>query len=158
MSKRNPKAKRNDNLIVLSHEHHHGLIYCNRLTKANKTDNETLRAYVLDFWEKYLVAHFENEEKVFIPFLDGEDLTLQFLEEHKKLFAIIEKIKVADTDLRTLVESYRKLLYDHIRFEERVFFPWLEQKFTPEQLAIVGELFVDMEVNAHKFTPKFWEA
>lgn len=157
MSKRNPKASRNDNLIVLSHEHHHGLIFCSRLKKADKAKDETIRAYILDFWENYLVAHFANEEKCFLPYLDKEELTLQFLDEHQKIKAIIEEIKVAKTDLRVLAATYGQMLNDHIRFEERLFFPWLEQKLTPDQFAKVGELFLDMEITAHDFKPKFWE-
>lgn len=155
--KRNKKASRNKNLTVLSHEHHHGLIFCSRLKKATNTTDDILRAYILDFWEKYLVDHFINEELVFLPYLGSEELTLQFLHEHKIIRELIAEIKKPTNKIQEQATQFRQLIYDHIRFEERAFFPWLEKTLNPEQLTTIGKKFEEMEVTAHDFTPKFWE-
>ena len=157
MSKRNKKASRNENLIVLSHEHHHGLIFCNRLKKGVGIDGKILKAYILDFWENYLVAHFANEELVFLPYLNGEELTLQFLEEHRVIRVLVEKIELGEGDISEQSLQFATLVYDHIRFEERQFFPWLEVLLTTEQLSKVGEVFENMDIIAHDFSPQFWE-
>jgi hemerythrin-like domain-containing protein len=157
MIKKNKKASRNENLTVLSHEHHHGLIFCNRLTKTSKTDNETVKRYILDFWNNYLVDHFDNEERAFLPFLKNEELTVQFLEEHKTIKKLIAVIEKAEDNLQELALAFSKMINAHIRFEERVFFPWLEKELSADALIKVGKIFENMEITAHEFSPKFWE-
>ena len=75
--------KRNENLLIFSHEHHHGLIFCSRLQKAKQASNSVLKTYIIDFWDNYLDEHFINEEKLFLPLLENDELTIQFLHEHK---------------------------------------------------------------------------
>ena len=157
MIKKNKKASRNENLTVLSHEHHHGLIFCSRLKKASKTDDETIKRYILDFWNHYLVDHFENEERAFLPFLKNEEPTLQFIEEHKTIKERIAIIEKTESNLQELALEFSKMINDHIRFEEGIFFPWLEKELSTEALIEVGKIFENMEITAHEFSPKFWE-
>ena len=60
---KNTPIKRDQNLVILSHEHHHGLVFCTRLNKAHQTDIKTLQLFLDDFWLNDLVPHFKNEEK-----------------------------------------------------------------------------------------------
>ena len=157
MIKQNKKASRDTNLIVLSHEHHHGLIFCSRLKKTVNVDSDTVRRYILDFWGRYLFDHFLNEELVFLPYLKEEELTTQFKNEHQIVRDLMDEIKNPIGPIHQQALQFSKLIHDHIRFEERTFFPWLEQKLTQNQLAKVGYVFQEMEVTAHDFLPKFWE-
>ena len=155
--KRNKKASRNEHLTVLSHEHHHGLIFCSRLKKTTNVPSDTVRRYILDFWGRYLFDHFLNEEIVFLPYLKEEELTIQFKKEHQVIRELMDEIKSPDGPIHEQALQFSKLINDHIRFEEREFFPWLEQKLTPKQLTKVGSVFEEMEITAHEFIPKFWE-
>mgnify|MGYP003635967702 CR=1 FL=1 len=156
MTKRNKKASRNDNLIVFSHEHHHGLIFCNRLKKAAHIDDETVSRYIIDFWDNYLDLHFKNEEIGFLPHLVKEGLTLQFINEHKQINKLVDEIKSGKGKIKAQALALSKLIHDHIRFEEREFFPWLEKELTDNQLESIGLLLNDTEVSAHDFSPAFW--
>ena len=45
---------------------------------------------------------------------------------------------------------------DHIRYEERVLFPHLQQELSNEQLEIIGEQIVD-EPLADNYEDEFWK-
>lgn len=156
MTKRNKKASRNNNLIVFSHEHHHGLIFCNRLKKTTHIDGIIVKSYILDFWENYLDLHFKNEEIGFLPHLRKDKLTLQFIQEHHVIRELIDKIKCSKELVSEQALELSKLIHDHIRFEEQEFFPWLEKVLTEKQLGTIGLLLNETEISAHDFSPKFW--
>jgi len=149
--------KRNENLLIFSHEHHHGLIFCSRLLKAKNASEAVLLEYILDFWDNYLDEHFINEEKLFLPLLDDEELTARFLYEHKQINELVSKIKSSTEDLHLDALELSKLINDHIRFEERIFFPWLEDKFTLEELSVVGKELEEIEITEHRFSDEFWK-
>jgi hemerythrin-like domain-containing protein len=148
--------KRDKNLLVFSHEHHHGLIFCSRLQKVNNVDSTILLHYINDFWDNYLDAHFTNEEKLFLPFLNDEKLALQFLDEHRIIKALISDIKNHQTELKTKALKLSRLIHDHIRFEERAFFPWLEEIIQPFELEKIGKALEEIEITEHTFKPSFW--
>lgn len=157
MSNKKP-IKRNENLVVFSHEHHHGLVFCTRLKKAGKTDEKTICSFVKDFWENDLSDHFEREERILLPLLWDNEITKQFLAEHDQIKTRIQRI--LNNKNKTLVDdaiTLSKLINDHIRFEERTMFPWLEKVLTPEELRKVGEELENKEVAAHNFSPEFWK-
>lgn len=150
--------KRNENLLIFSHEHHHGLIFCSRLLKAHKVSDKVLQDFIVDFWDNYLDEHFINEEKLFLPLLDNEELTSQFLQEHKLINELVFKIKNLETGIHAYANELSRLINDHIRFEERVFFPWLENKFSIDELNKIGKELDGIEVSEHQFPIKFWVA
>lgn len=149
--------KRNENLLIFSHEHHHGLIFCSRLQKAKQVSNSVLKAYILDFWDNYLDEHFINEEKLFLPLLKNDELTQQFLHEHKLINELVSKIKDTTEDLHSYAIELSTLINDHIRFEERVFFPWLEERFSKDELAEIGKALEKIEITEHQFSDTFWK-
>lgn len=149
--------KRNENLLIFSHEHHHGLIFCSRLLKAKNASEAVLLEYILDFWDNSLDEHFINEEKLFLPLLDEEKLTTRFLDEHKQINDLVLKIKSSSKDLHLHAFELSKLINDHIRFEERIFFPWLEDKFTTEELIVIGKELEGIEITEHQFSDEFWK-
>lgn len=155
--KRNP-AKRNKNLVALSHEHHHGLIFCTRLKKASQTDNETLKSFVKDFWNNRLSPHFEREEKLLLPLLRDKEIALQFLSEHDQIKELIQTVlENKRKNIKEETLTLAKLINAHIRFEERILFPWLEKSLTLDELAVIGKELEGTEVTKHQFSPKFWK-
>ena len=139
--------KRHASLVPLSRDHHDGLLLATRLQQRR---NALLRLwshdpfwqadYVVKFFEDHLSPHFEAEEKILFP------VSEPFLEEKKEL---IEKLLQEHEDMRSFVQSFRqpeekklecnleqfgKLLEEHIRCEEREFFPLCEQAIHPEAL------------------------
>lgn len=150
-------VKRNENLVVLSHEHHHGLIFCSRLKKARQTDEETLKRYVTDFWNNHLAAHFESEEKLLLPLLWDNEITAQFLSEHIQIEELTQSIMGNSKNVKEEALNLSNLINDHIRFEERTMFPWLEEVLSLIELVTVGNKLKGTEIIAHNFSPEFWK-
>lgn len=52
------------------------------------------------------------------------------MEEHKTIKELIAVIEKAEDNLQELALAFSKMINTHIRFEERVFFPWLEKELS----------------------------
>ena len=152
----NPKSSRDENLYVFSHEHHHGLIFAVRLRKAHQADAETLKRYIKDFWEDSLDAHFNNEENSFLTFITNKELKHRFLSEHKQIRALYQDIKDGDIDIIEKSKQFGVLINDHIRFEERILFPWLQENLSKDELVHIGSSLEESDVCSHVFNPRFW--
>lgn len=115
------KNRRDEKLIPFSHEHHTTLRVALKL-KQEPTSQET-KAF-LDENRTMLLAHFKEEEALFIPLLpqipNGGVLMRRFLEEHRDLRKLLEEAEVDDYPV--LGEK----LQAHTRFEERELFPAVE--------------------------------
>ncbi len=151
-------VKRNENLIALSHEHHHGLVFCSRLKKADKTDDITLKRFVKDFWDNHLSVHFKSEENILLPYFGDSEIAKRFLSEHKQIRDLAKGIMEEKGSPKENSLKLGELIKNHIRFEERTMFPWLENEvLTAAELAIIGEKLGDTESSSHRFTPEFWK-
>ncbi|RLD22710.1 MAG: hypothetical protein DRI54_08230 [Bacteroidetes bacterium] len=157
VKKVNPKSSRDENLYVFSHEHHHGLIFAVRLRKAHQADAETLKRYIKDFWEDSLDTHFNNEENSFLNYLTDVELKHRFLSEHKQIRDLFKDIDECDDDIVKKSKQFGVLINDHIRFEERILFPWLQENLTSEELKQIGSSLEDTDVCSHTYSPRFWE-
>jgi len=154
----NPKSSRDENLYVFSHEHHQGLIFAVRLSKAERADKETLKHYIKDFWDNSLNAHFNNEEELFLNSIDDMELRQRFLSDHKQIRELQKEIINADRDIVEKAKRFGILINDHIRFEERVLFPWLQDNLSLEELKHIGSSLEGTDVCSHSFSPRFWES
>jgi hemerythrin-like domain-containing protein len=157
VKKVNKKSSRDENLYVLSHEHHQGLIFAVRLKKAEKADSDTLKDYIKDFWETSLESHFDSEEKLFIDAIGNMELKNRFLSEHIKIRTLQKEIEISDNNVVERAKRFGLLINDHIRFEERILFPWLQENLTTDELKFIGSSLDDVDVCSHAFTPRFWE-
>jgi hemerythrin-like domain-containing protein len=155
VKKVNKKSSRDENLYVFSHEHHHGLIFAVRLRKANQANAETLKRYIKDFWDNSLDDHFNNEEKLFLDFITDMELRERFLSEHEQIRDLYKDIK--DEDVVEKAKRFGILINDHIRFEERILFPWLQENLSKDELKQIGASLEESDVCSHTFSPRFWE-
>jgi hemerythrin-like domain-containing protein len=125
---------RSKSLIPLSHDHHHALKLAQMLRKdAPRMESipespiEKARR-ALQFYESDLVVHFEAEEKVLYPFVNGKDQALdrlfhEIMEEHKKIKYLVESLSKSETELVENLDSLGRFLESHIRKEERELLP-----------------------------------
>ena len=157
VKKVNKKSSRDENLYVFSHEHHQGLIFAVRLRKAHQADAKTLKHYIIDFWDNSLEAHFNNEEKLFLEFISDKELRQRFLSEHKQIRTLQKDIVLSNDDIVEKAKRFGVLINDHIRFEERILFPWLQDNLTTADLLHIGSSLDDTDVCSHAFSPRFWE-
>ena len=157
MTEKNPALKRNECLVSLSHEHHHGLVFCKRLKKAEHAKENIIKKFVNDFWVKSLAKHFETEEKLFLPVMKENALKTQFINEHLQIKKLISEIKSTDHNVQKMALQLANILNDHIRFEERIMFPEIEKIVDAEKLKKIGSELKETEISAHNFLPEFWK-
>ena len=137
--------KRHSSLAILSREHHSALILAQLLKKGAPVYKglpvePTGKAdYAIRFYQNELINHFDQEEQAVINKIKGIDADLDKLaneitEEHKELRVLFSSIK--DThDLASYLDKLGYALQQHIRKEERVFFPLIQQVCSEKQLS-----------------------
>ena len=134
--------KRSPELSPLSHDHHQALFVAQKLRRAD--DREASTAELLEYWEPQGRRHFEVEEGVLLPAwfeLDPDpdpSLAARVAAEHLAIRTLVRRARAGDLELGGVHEAGR-LLADHVRFEEREFFPLVERRLAPAALRQLGE-------------------
>ena len=143
--------KRHESLIPISRQHHAGLLTARLLQhgapayKGMPTTPTTKRDYVLTFLQKHLLPHFKLEEDtVFILAADYSQALKEQAEalqsEHCQLERLILALPgVAEAELPDRLDEVGKLLEQHIRQEERVFFEIVQEQLPDEKLALLQQ-------------------
>jgi hypothetical protein len=137
--------KRHPALIPLSHDHHHGLVMALRLKKggpASPNDNwpsdpEKQIDSLLAFARNELLPHFELEEKQLLGCTTGcEELEARVWQDHRDLRMMIDDLAANPTDQAAgLLRELGARLEAHIRFEEREYFPKLQELLGDDGMA-----------------------
>ena len=121
--------KRNPNIVPLSKDHHFGLLHVWKIRQGLKKDIAPARI------ARYVVFH---------------------LEEHHLVRDLIAQITTQPTV--ALLEEYATRLNDHIRYEERVLFPYMEENLSEEQLTEIGKnLSADPHTEEESYSDEFWQ-
>ena len=149
--------KRNENLKVLSREHHYGLLFCWKIRQGLKKSIpiERMRPFVEYFWDNHLADHFKKEEQQ--VFNHGENKLYAKAEDDHQLIKnsikdIIANSVVAEADLASLAD----IVEQHIRFEERSLFPSIQENLSEHELAEIGaNLGVEDDLGAD-YADEFW--
>ncbi|MEC5164656.1 hemerythrin-like domain-containing protein [Flavobacterium sp. PL11] len=143
----NKPLKRALELQPLSHDHHHGLQLCWKIRTgfSKQIEVERIKKYADWFFTNHLVPHFELEEEYIFIILDPKnELVKQALTDHRRLKRLFSQ----NTDLVKTLGRIEEELEKHIRFEERVLFPEVQNEASKEQLVEIAkihthELFVE---------------
>ena len=155
--------KRHIHLQTLSRQHHNGLLIA-LLVKKGINKNAPL-SVISDFiryaWQQDLQEHFQLEEDILLPVLKNKPfdtaLTKRLLDEHIEIRNIIDRLQAPGAVMND-VETFYRLLEQHIRFEERVYFPEAEKVLSELELQQVGDLLQHKEEhNCMNYPVKFWE-
>jgi iron-sulfur cluster repair protein YtfE (RIC family) len=135
--------KRHEALAPLSREHHDALILAQLLKKnapAYKGLPETPKEkalYAADFYQTHLIKHFLKEEAILEKvkkYHSGiEKITAEIISEHEQLTAAFISLQQAP-DLETAMDILGKALDNHVRKEERILFPLIQQHCPEEVL------------------------
>ena len=149
--------RRSEHIIELSRDHHVGLLFCWKIRQGiNKQISiDRMVAYVDYFWHQNLKIHFEEEENCLFV-LEGDAKIQKAIDEHIAIEKQINNIlndAVSIESLNTLADSVDQ----HIRYEERDLFPYLEQTIPPTTLENIGKKIAEIH---HKekddFKDEFW--
>lgn len=149
--------KRNEHIVPLSKDHHFGLL-CSWKIEQGLTKNvalERIATYVEYFWENHLSDHFNQEEEILFPY-SNETYNLQIKTEHKDLNVLVEKIMKHPE--KALLEDFSHLLKKHIRFEERDWFPFLQDNLKETDLELIGEKLKKIHTHSiDSYQDEFWK-
>lgn len=141
---------RHPSLVLLSHDHHHGLALALRCRKQSlgqikPMGVEGLRARaqeVLKFYRENLVAHFKAEEELLFPLMRDQvagcgDMLDQLARDHEQLRCAMPQLE-AGAGLAKLIFDLGDLLERHIRKEERELFPLFEAQVDADMAEQLG--------------------
>ena len=150
--------KRHPALRALSSDHHQGLVQARRLVQAAQGaaasapeagDLRTAAQAFLLFWAADTRYHFREEEEVLLPAFArwGDPAAapvVRLLIEHvqiRRLVADLQRETDAGHPAGATMQAIGELLRAHIRHEEDVVFPLIEQAMPEEALvALAGQL------------------
>jgi iron-sulfur cluster repair protein YtfE (RIC family) len=147
---------RHPSLVLLSHDHHHGLALALRCRKQGlgqikPMGGEGLReraTEVLEFYQANLVAHFKAEEEFLFPLMREQvagcaELLDQLIKDHDQLRRAVPLLE-SGTGLAKLIFDLGDLLERHIRAEERELFPLFEAHMNAVLAEQVGAKLKEM--------------
>lgn len=151
--------KRHPALREFSDDHHQGLVNALRLKKTASGEGiapaRAARAF-LTFWREETSPHFRKEEEVLLPVLAryggealGREPVVRMLLQHARIRGLAmrlgdetEKEGIQSGTLRDLGE----LLEAHIRLEERIVFPMMEEALSKTALGEISDRLAAFEV------------
>ena len=129
--------KRHPALIPLSQDHHFGLLLSWKIRTGLKKGiiTERIRDYLNYFFLEHLEKHFQMEEEFLFSFLAKNDLLRKDAESQHQILRkqhknILGSLEVLEDDLRRFADE----LENHIRFEERVLFPYIQTELLEKEL------------------------
>jgi hemerythrin-like domain-containing protein len=143
--------KRHPALRNLSSDHHQGLVQARRLVKSvaaegvesAERDRERVARDFLAFWASHTAPHFREEEEDLLPAFarygdPGAEPVVRVLVEHVRIRQLVDDLSrqlESGAPSPDTMRAIGELLTAHIRHEENVLFPLIEQTLPEEELA-----------------------
>lgn len=155
--------KRHLQLQPLSRQHHNGLLIALLLSKGvkRKADRLEMASFIAHNWETDLKHHFQLEEVVLLPILARyhfEPSLVEKLKAEHRILSGLANEAVNGTISIDQIEFFASLLTEHIRFEERQFFPAAEKILSEGEMEDIGELLKETDDNnCMQYPIRFWE-
>lgn len=149
--------KRNENIVLLSRDHHSGLLCSWKIRQGLNKEIEfnRIKKYILYFFEHHLEDHFKEEEEILCRHLEDE-YTERIRSEHHQIKILISQIETSEEP--HLFSEFADLLEQHIRFEERNWFPHLEEKLSSLILNKIGKELDHIHAEKKEiYTDEFWK-
>jgi len=151
--------KRNPNIVKLSRDHHASLLFCWKLRQGIKRHAaiDRMVKYAQFFWTQHFAPHFKEEEEfLFAPVKD--DKVQKAIEDHKRIKSLINELAHLDSkESSKQLSGLADTVDEHVRYEERVLFPYLEASLSVEQLEIIGAHISDKPLQDN-YEDTFWES
>jgi len=142
-------SNRSAALLPLTRDHHHALAQTVRLEKAAASNEARVKLLCAgDFLNFYLgraLHHFREEEELFFPPVVSDEqtreLVIRAVLEHLKIHGLVAELKtqLSKGDVENgLMDELAQTLRLHVRFEEDILFPLIEQLVPPGRLESIA--------------------
>lgn len=146
-------VKRSDALRTLSRQHHQGLSVALRLKRATPSTTRRAREAFLDFWEGEGRSHFRAEEEVLLPAFAAHapadhEAVVRVLVEHVDIRRRSSKLARDGDPAAEELHELGERLAGHIRYEERVLFPLIEEALPGDELERLAAAVEEAEAAA----------
>lgn len=134
--------KRDPALTDLSRDHHQALFRAMRMKRATEDDIDDVRDDVLAFWSDHGAQHFRIEEEILLPaFATRSDprseAVVTVLVDHVWIRERMNRLAQDELGLAGVRELGARL-EQHVRHEERVLFPLIEEALERDALATLA--------------------
>jgi iron-sulfur cluster repair protein YtfE (RIC family) len=132
--------KRHEALVSFSRDHHFGLLLVWKIRQglAKAINAERITNYVLYAFDNDLRQHFSEEEHLMFNKLPaGDPLRKQAENEHAGIYSLVEKLRSNKMN-EQLLTQFAQDLQNHIRFEERILFTYMQEKLGAAELESIG--------------------
>ena len=149
--------KRNEHIVLLSKDHHFGLLCSWKIEQGlnKKVELKRIADYVDYFWKNHLDEHFEQEEQILFPY-SNDEYNNQIKTEHTVLKKMVKMI--IQQPEKKLLEDFALYLKNHIRFEERSWFPSLQEKLNESELEQIGKQLNHVHQSVDdNYIDEFWK-
>jgi len=147
--------KRDESLASLSRDHHQTLARALKLKRADESSAAEALREMAEFFDAHGALHFRVEEEVLLPGYvrdagadPNDDQIVRVLTDHVWIRARIAALREATAPPPAELRELGQRLDDHVRHEERVLFPAIEQALSAEQLAALGQAVAAAEAAA----------
>jgi len=141
--------KRHPQLVLLSWDHHHGLVLALRIgrevTGADEMGVACLHQDLLASWEARLLPHFRVEQECLLARLvryvpKDDELITRTVGDHLSMAGLVATMRdTTDPDLRRdTIHRFGETLRAHIRWEEEVLFEATQRQLEENELAALG--------------------
>ena len=144
-------------LQPLSHEHACGAAFIGRVRNGiDKIADERLRKYVLWYWKNHIRPHFFQEEKILLPYMDaGNMLSVKLKEDHACIRQLVLSLD-QHADRQSFI-MLCDLIDEHVRFEEKELFTWLEAHLEEDILNAINRQLLAHPVETSEWSDCFWQ-
>lgn len=146
--------KRHEALEQLSRDHHQALFQAMRLKRAGEENASDVLGDFLDFWFGVGHLHFRAEEEVLLPAYSAygdasRDEVVRVLVDHIVIRREAHELGALTDDPEPgRLQALGERLDAHVRHEERVLFPLIEEALPDDELARVARGVDEVEAAA----------
>lgn len=147
--------KRDEALTGLSRDHHQALARALKLKRADESSAAEALRDMVEFFDAHGALHFRVEEEVLLPGYvrdasadPNDEQIVRVLTDHVWIRARIAALREEDAPSAAELRELGQRLDDHVRHEERVLFPAIEQALSADQLAALGRAVEAVEAAA----------
>ena len=145
-------------LQPLSHQHHNSLMACLLISKgiSKRANPDIISDFITRLYKEDLQPHFKKEEEIVFPALKSQAMKTLLQREHDTISILAQRI--TNVHDYALMETFHKLLEQHVRFEERVVFNNVQEQAGEDVLHKMEEGLKDSVARKCSDYPhKFWE-
>lgn len=151
---------RNNNPKEFTRDHHRGLSLSWKIRQGikYKVALKELVTYTIHYACEALFPHFAEEENQVLIHLSPEDIyRKRTIAEHLEIIRLIDLLGIEGYANEELLLKVADKAEEHIRFEERELFPYMEKKLSAGQLDEIGKLISQLhQPFVETYQNKFW--